>query len=35
VQRHKPPLYISSNMPGAAENNAALIARFKPRNPHL
>ncbi len=30
-----PPVYISSNMPGAAEHNASLLQRFKPHNPHL
>jgi uncharacterized phosphosugar-binding protein len=30
-----PPVYISSNIPGAAEHNAALLQQFKPRNPHL
>jgi uncharacterized phosphosugar-binding protein len=29
------PLYVSSNMPGAAANNDALVARYRPRNPHL
>lgn len=29
------PIYISANMPGAVAHNAALIARFRPRNPHL
>lgn len=29
------PVYLSANMPGATETNAALIARFRPRNPHL
>lgn len=29
------PIYLSANMPGAAENNAALIKRYRPRNPHL
>jgi hypothetical protein len=27
------PIYLSANMPGAAENNAALIKRYRPRNP--
>jgi uncharacterized phosphosugar-binding protein len=31
----EPPVYVSSNMPGAAERNAALVARFRGRNPHL
>ena len=30
-----PPVYISSNMPGAAAHNASLLERYKPRNPHL
>ena len=30
-----PAVYISSNIPGAAEHNAALLERYKPRNPHL
>lgn len=30
-----PPVYISANMPGAAENNAALVERYRLRNPHL
>jgi uncharacterized phosphosugar-binding protein len=29
------PIYLSANMPGAAETNKALIARYRPRNPHL
>jgi uncharacterized phosphosugar-binding protein len=29
------PIYLSANMPGAAENNAALVKRYRPRNPHL
>jgi len=29
------PIYLSANMPGAAENNQDLIARYRPRNPHL
>lgn len=29
------PIYLSANMPGAAENNAALVERYRPRNPHL
>lgn len=29
------PIYLSANMPGAAEVNEALVARYKPRNPHL
>lgn len=31
----EPPVYVSSNMPGAAERNAALVSRFRARNPHL
>ena len=30
-----PPIFRSSNMPGAAENNRDLVERYKPRNPHL
>lgn len=30
-----PPVYVSANMPGAAEHNAALIAAYRTRNPHL
>jgi uncharacterized phosphosugar-binding protein len=30
-----PPVYVSANMPGAAERNAALVSRFRARNPHL
>lgn len=30
-----PLVYISSNIPGAAEHNANLLKQFKPRNPHL
>lgn len=29
------PVYVSANMPSAAEHNAALFERFRPRNPHL
>lgn len=29
------PVYVSANMPGASETNAALIKRYKTRNPHL
>ena len=31
----EPPVYISSNMPGAEEHNERLVARYRPRNPHL
>ena len=31
----EPPVYRSANMPGAAERNAALVARYRQRNPHL
>ena len=34
-QGEVPPVYISSNMPGAAEHNKDLLKRYKPRNPHL
>ena len=30
-----PLIFLSANMPGAAENNRELIARYGPRNPHL
>lgn len=29
------PIYLSANMPGAKDVNQKLIARFRPRNPHL
>ena len=29
------PAYRSSNMPGAAEHNADMLAKYKKRNPHL
>jgi len=29
------PIYLSANMPGAAEVNEGLVARYRPRNPHL
>lgn len=29
------PIYLSANMPGAAEHNEGLVARYRPRNPHL
>jgi uncharacterized phosphosugar-binding protein len=31
----QPPVYVSGNMPGAAAHNATLVARYRPRNPHL
>jgi uncharacterized phosphosugar-binding protein len=31
----KPPVYISANVPGAAEHNADLLERYRSRNPHL
>lgn len=31
----EPPVYLSANMPGAAGVNAALITRYRKRNPHL
>ena len=31
----EPPIYVSANMPGAAARNAALVARYRSRNPHL
>jgi len=30
-----PPVYVSANMPGAREHNAALIEEYRTRNPHL
>lgn len=30
-----PPIWLSSNMPGAAEHNRELLARYLPLNPHL
>lgn len=29
------PVYLSANMPGAADVNERLVARYRPRNPHL
>lgn len=29
------PVYVSSNLPGAAEHNAALLNKWRSRNPHL
>lgn len=29
------PVYLSANMPGAAEVNQRLVKRYRPRNPHL
>lgn len=29
------PIYVSANMPGAADRNDDLIRRYQPRNPHL
>ncbi|WP_284946964.1 sugar isomerase domain-containing protein [Acidisoma cladoniae] len=29
------PVYVSANMPGAKDRNAALVARYASRNPHL
>jgi uncharacterized phosphosugar-binding protein len=29
------PIYVSANMPGAKERNAALVERYRARNPHL
>ena len=31
----KPPIFISANMPGAAEHNTRLIEQYRDRNPHL
>jgi uncharacterized phosphosugar-binding protein len=30
-----PPIFLSANMPGAAENNGELIERYEKLNPHL
>jgi len=30
-----PPIFLSANMPGAAENNGDLIERYQKLNPHL
>jgi uncharacterized phosphosugar-binding protein len=30
-----PPIFLSANMPGAAENNRDLVERYGPLNPHL
>jgi uncharacterized phosphosugar-binding protein len=35
AQGHPPPVYISGNMPNASAHNAALVARYRSRNPHL
>lgn len=32
---HAAPVYLSANMPGAAENNVKLTETYKARNPHL
>ncbi len=32
---HEPPVYVSANMPGAAERNRELAERYRARNPHL
>lgn len=29
------PIFLSANMPGAADVNKDLVARYRPRNPHL
>jgi uncharacterized phosphosugar-binding protein len=29
------PVYLSANMPGAAETNQKLVKKYRPRNPHL
>lgn len=29
------PIYLSANMPGAAEVNQRLVKKYRPRNPHL
>lgn len=35
AQGSVPPIYISANMPGAAEHNRQLVERYRARNPHL
>ena len=35
AQGQRPPVYISANMPGAVEHNAALVEKYRARNPHL
>lgn len=35
AQGQRPPVYVSANMPGAAEHNAALVQEYRARNPHL
>jgi uncharacterized phosphosugar-binding protein len=30
-----PPIYISANIPGAAQHNAQLVEHYRQRNPHL
>ncbi len=35
AQRGDAPIYLSANMPGAADVNAELVARYRSRNPHL
>lgn len=32
---YPPPVYVSANMPGVAEHNAALVEQYRSRNPHL
>jgi uncharacterized phosphosugar-binding protein len=32
---HEAPIYVSANMPGAKDRNAALVARYQARNQHL
>ena len=34
-QGESPPIYISANIPGATEHNAALVKKYRTRNPHL
>ncbi|MGO7609466.1 hypothetical protein ACC695_39945, partial [Rhizobium ruizarguesonis] len=29
------PIYLSANMPGAADINQKLVKKYRPRNPHL
>lgn len=31
----EPPIFVSINVPGAAEHNQALLEKWRPRNIHL
>jgi uncharacterized phosphosugar-binding protein len=35
AQGETPPIYISANIPGATDHNAALVEKYRMRNPHL